>query len=231
MSITNRWKPVLNEKYYRINALGEVLPARWDNDFRDGYLYTLGNCFATVEEAEEVAEIWKRLLNEYHKSKNLNRSSSSELMELFTDALKNIGGLSAKSDTVKLPDWCKLGAWVYDSNNGYGEITSIKEDRSSCYIEFDGGADDFVSEDFTKLKQARLRVFNAKEMKALVGKVLTRNSLSTPFSFLGLYTDGDGKFIEGHRFRFTAEELKEYFTVDGKPCGKLVHKEGDDWVE
>lgn len=231
MSSTDRWKPVLNEKYYHINGSGEVLPAHWYNDFGDGCLYTIGNCFETAEEAEEVARTWKSLLNEYHKSKNLNWSSSSELMELFTDALKNIGGLSANSKTTKLPDWCKVGKWVFDSNNGYGEITSIQEDRSSCCIEFDGGADDFVSEDFTKLKQARLRVFNAEEIKALVGKVLTRNSLSTPFSFLVVYAEGDGSFIESYRFKYNAKELKEHFTIDGEPCGVLEHLEDGEWVE
>ena len=230
MSNTDRWNPEEGERYYIVDALGNIQWYLW-GDLTDNFYYKVGNCFRTREEAQEVAETWKRLLNEYHANKNLNWRSSSELMELFTDALKNTGGLSANSETTKLPDWCKVGKWVFDSNNGYGEIISIKEDRSSCFIEFDGGAGDFVPEDFTKLKQARLCPYNAEEMKALVGKVLTRKSLSTPFSFLVLYAEGDGSSIESCHFKYTAKELKDYFTIDGKPCGKLVHKEGDDWVE
>lgn len=109
MSNTNRWKPEEGDRYYFIGMFGNVQWRLW-GDIVDTLYYEVGNCFRTVEEAKNAAETWKRLLNEHHENKNLNRSSSSELMELFTNALKNIGGLSNNSETAKLPDWYKVDA-------------------------------------------------------------------------------------------------------------------------
>lgn len=129
-----------------------------------------------------------------------------------------------------LPDWCKVGEWAYSTvYKEYVKITGIDEFE----VEFDSGAYYAVlhkvfREDY---KPARLRPYNAEEMKALVGKVLTSNSRSTPFSFLVVYAEGDGSFIESYRFNYTAEELKGYFTIDGKPCGVLEHLEDGEWVK
>jgi hypothetical protein len=228
MSNTDRWKPVLNEKYYFIDSLGETVCSYWYDSSREQTLYNRGNCFATAEEAEEVAKIWKRLLNKHHKNENLNWGSSSELMGLFVDALKNIGGLSANPETAKLPDWCKVNAWVFDSNNGYGEIISIKEDRSSCYIVFDGGEGDFVPEDFTKFKQARPCPYSPTEMESLVGKVLNHDT----GSYLVTAFENRWNQVKIESVWRDADELMKVWTwFDGKPCGKLVHKEGNDWIE
>jgi hypothetical protein len=82
-----------------------------------------------------------------------------------------------------------------------------------------------------RILQARLRPYNEEEMKALVGKVLPSNSSSTPFSFLVVYAEGDGSFIESYRFKYTAEELKDHFSIDGQPCGVLEHLENGEWVK
>lgn len=128
---------------------------------------------------------------------------------------------------TKLPDWCKVGEWVYLSNAKYYKIKKVD---SYGIILADGTViktDDIHAEAVS----ARLRPYNANEMRGLIGKVLTSNSCSTPFSFLVVYAEGDGSFIESYRFKYTAEELKDHFTIDGNPCGVQEHRENGEWVK
>lgn len=230
MSNTNRWKPALNGMYYYINCSGGVLPTHWCDDDADRTLYNIGNCFATAKEAKEVADTWKRHLNEYHKSKNLNWSSSSKLMELCTNAFKNIGGLSNTSETVELPDWCKAGAWAYDSNNGYHKIVRI--DINGCSVPVIVLDDDnkytFGSLSWDDVSQARPLPYNKKEMEALVGKVLCRD---TDSYLVTSFANGWNQVKIERVWRDASELMRNWTWPDGKPCCKLVHKEGDDWVE
>lgn len=128
---------------------------------------------------------------------------------------------------AKLPDWCKVGEWVWvKSAETYEQIEEIEGRNIICgTMFFDVGAIGKT------VFEARLRPFNAEEMRGLVGKVLTSNSRSTSFSFLVVYAEGDGSFIESYRFKYTAEELKDHFTIDGSPCGVLEHLENGEWVE
>lgn len=128
-----------------------------------------------------------------------------------------------------LPDWCKVGEWVY--YRGYRKISEVNdfglvlESAHCCNLNV------YPEEIGREVKQARLRAYNAGEMKGLIGKVLTRsNSRSNPFSLLVVYADGNGNFIESHRFKYTAKELKDFFTINGNPCGVLEHFEEGEWV-
>lgn len=133
-----------------------------------------------------------------------------------------------------LPDWCKVGKWVYAIclESGTGDFFKIREIRTEADIilKVGEGETDWLLFG-NHIFPARLRPFNADEMKALVGKVLTSNSRSTPFSFLVVYAEGDGSFIESYRFKYTAKELKDYFTIGNTPCGVLEHFENGEWVE
>lgn len=126
----------------------------------------------------------------------------------------------------ELPEWVEIGGYVYDARNGYGKIVSGSV--KSCYIEFDGGAGDFVPEAFAELKQARLRKYTTDEMKALVGKVLGRNN-KTSLVIACLGGDlirADEKWLSSNRL------IEECYTLDGKPCGVLEHlNENGEWVE
>lgn len=229
--MSERWKPEFGKEYYFVNGLGEVHSSYWYDDIGDISLNNVGNCFATEEEAEEVARTWKRLLNEYHENKKLNWSSSSKLMEMCTDALKNIGGLSDNSETAELPKWCKVGAWVYVSNNGYHKITCIETSGYSIplIILDDGSKYIFGSLGWDDVSQACPRPYNEKEMEALVGKVLRHD---TGGSYLVTAFNNRWNQIKIESAWRNAGELMEDWTwLDGKPCCKLVHKEGDDWVE
>lgn len=131
------------------------------------------------------------------------------------------------TDCNQLPDWCKVGEYVWCDRNGYGKIYSVREDRKSCAVYFRHGGGEFPLKAFLKFKQARLRPYNAEEMKALVGKTIT-------------LPDGDIGIVIGFceessaiccvMLWYRASDLLTA-TINGMPCGKLVHKEGDDWVE
>lgn len=59
-SITRKpWKPSYNERYYSIGPGGTLEPGNWMNDFIDVALYKLGNCYSSVQEAEDNRDKWK----------------------------------------------------------------------------------------------------------------------------------------------------------------------------
>lgn len=138
----------------------------------------------------------------------------------------------------QLPDWCKRNGYVYDSRNGYGKIKSVRDDRSACYIEFDGGAGDFVPEAFAELKQARCRPYNADEMKLLVGKVLTyikNDNLNMVTDYINEVDEDDPSYhyctVYVNGDHYVASELLDEFTINGSPCGVLEHLENGAWVK
>ena len=134
------------------------------------------------------------------------------------------------SNHSQLPAWCQPGQWVHNKRNGYGEIKSVREDRSSCFIEFSGGAGDFVPEEFKNvLKQARLRPLKAEEIYVLPFEVRAKNS-----SFRTIVVSCDGKkvWLSGASLAITTQELSKEFTFAcGSPCGVLEHLEDGEWVE
>lgn len=134
----------------------------------------------------------------------------------------------------ELPDWCKVGEWVWINGrpdrlyyNGYGKITQVEP-----YIDVLMGTDDNApntSISLDSLSPARLRPYNAEEMKSLVGKIICGND--TNFRAMIVYADGVSGVVETIHYDYDAEELAQSYTIDGKPCGKLEHLENGEWVE
>lgn len=129
---------------------------------------------------------------------------------------------------VKLPDWCKVGEWAYspcgcDPNKGtYFQVTrinevSIFEENDVCYV------DDAV--------RARLRPYNADEMKALVGKALKTSD--GDLQLITAYYNDLKRVLVGGLVDRSADEIKErYINLDGSPCGVLEHlNEKGEWVK
>ena len=58
---STRWKPDRSQKYYFLDSNGLVYEGRWDDLYNDRNRFEIGNCFQTVEEAEQVAEYLKAL--------------------------------------------------------------------------------------------------------------------------------------------------------------------------
>lgn len=127
---------------------------------------------------------------------------------------------------AELPNWVEIGGYVYDARNGYGKIVSGSV--KSCYIEFDGGAGDFVPEAFAELKQARLRPYNAEEIPDLPFEV---SKINSNFRTTLVSCQGDNVWLAGATTAISTEELLREFTIKGKICGVLEHLENGEWVE
>lgn len=57
-----RWKPKFGEEYFVVNTIGRIDNYRWDDDTVDNGFYNLGNCFATLKEAQVAREKFMKLL-------------------------------------------------------------------------------------------------------------------------------------------------------------------------
>ena len=126
----------------------------------------------------------------------------------------------------ELPGWCKVGEWCFclddDGNCKYFKITKIKDN-------FIYGEDWDI--DYHFVKQARLRPYNAEEMRGLVG-ILIRKGPS-----LHIVTDYtnviDGEcMVHVNGCLYSANDLLRQFAIDNEPCGVLEHlNEKGEWVE
>ena len=127
----------------------------------------------------------------------------------------------------KLPDWCKVGEWVYSTV--YKEYVKIK-DIDEFDVVFDRGAYCSVShESFVEdYKQARPRPYNDLELQELVGKVLEldgNRELVTSYDVEDKEIYADGMWMSPDYI------LSAGYTIDGELCGVLEHLDGDNWVE
>lgn len=128
---------------------------------------------------------------------------------------------------AKLPEWCKVGEWIYTSNEQYLKIVGISIDLK-C-VEFSNGVKWNVQDVVDEAVPARLRPYNAKEMKALVGKVLETKRGSAILILQYIVGVNELCFWEN---RLNADMLlSEEYIIDGKPAGVLEHLEDGEWVE
>lgn len=132
-------------------------------------------------------------------------------------------------EVAKLPDWCKVGAWVWFKGSEhkfdcYACVTEINE--KGVYGKCPDGQH-FYSKPHV-LAHARLRPYNAEEMKALVGKVVEfhdNRDLVTSY-------DGEIDVVYADSMWMNSDELLAIgYTIDGKPCGVLEHLNDEgEWV-
>ena len=59
--VNRKWKPKFGEKYFVVNTLGGIDHCIWTDGTVDNGYYDLGNCYSTREEAEAMAEKFKKL--------------------------------------------------------------------------------------------------------------------------------------------------------------------------
>lgn len=156
-------------------------------------------------------------------------------MEMCTNALKNIGGLSDNSEIVELPDWCKVGEWVW-SNDSYHKIVRIKTNGCSAPVIIldDGNKYTFGSLSWDDISQASPRPYNKKEMKALVGKVVDKKD-GDAFVVTAYTPELDSRKLSAVSIDdmwVTPDAVLEYFTINGKPCGVFEHlNDNGEWVK
>lgn len=124
----------------------------------------------------------------------------------------------------ELPEWCKVGEWVYLSNEKYDKIESI----DGFGINLASGSiinKKYIHEDAVS---ARLRPYNAHELKALVGKVIEFDT----FAQLVLMYDGkDNAILAGDGDWISESTLLKDYTINNKPAGVLEHLENGEWVK
>ena len=128
--------------------------------------------------------------------------------------------------TAKLPDWCKVGEWVYNKGEDiYGVVMSI--DLPYIEVKYDGR--DIVVNTISAIVQARIRPYNKVEMRTLVGKVIDFEENSD----LVISYDGESGEVYADDVWFSGEELlNNGYMYLGKPCGIPVHlNEKGEWVE
>lgn len=133
--MTERWKPKAGERYWVvwINAPEGMCSfyACHKNDYFMENFWSVGNCFKTEAEAQVAAEKVKALLLNLPDKDNNQASNLPD---------------------KDLPDWCKVGEYVYDPLYGYGEIVFASEKH--FYVEFDGHAAEYSQENVPELKQS-----------------------------------------------------------------------------
>lgn len=197
--MSERWKPESGELYYFISTAGDIIPERFYNyeaGSRSRFLH--GNVFKTEAEAEVAAEKVKALLLSLHSE--------------------------PVADCNQLPDWCKVGEWVYLSNAKYYKIEKV----DSYGIILAGGIVIKTDDIHAEAVSARLRPYNADEMKELVGKVVCTNEDKT---FLVLVHSGN-TVLFGECWHAPEDlTLDIYKFPDGSPCGCLEHLENGEWVK
>lgn len=134
-----------------------------------------------------------------------------------------------KDETLpKLPDWCKVGEWVYHHSK-YGKITNIDTLNKEISVSKDQNDNAYTYSFAAALESfrcARLRPYTPEEMKALVGKVI--KSIFGYFLCTAFRTQQ--QTIEFGPYAQTADSLLiRDFSIDGKPCGVLEHLDNGVW--
>lgn len=126
---------------------------------------------------------------------------------------------------TKLSKWCKVGEWCFcldDGNCKYFKITKIKDN-------FIYGEDCVI--DYHFVKQARLRPYNAEEMRGLVGMVICKGrSVHFVTGYEDVF-DGEGMVHVNGGLYSANDLLQKGFTYDTRPCGRLEHLNDEgEWV-
>lgn len=138
----------------------------------------------------------------------------------------------------KLPEWCKVGAWVWFSGAkdigyepGYLKITDVGYNGMENVIDAEG--DGIISMPLSVVKQARLRPWNDDELKSKVGEVFEMGNGDLTLC-LGYQRDRGALYFAGKGpFAYPAKTLAESdWKLDGLPCGVLEHtNDQGEWVK
>lgn len=130
-------------------------------------------------------------------------------------------------EILNLPSWCKVGEVVYYTKGKlYCEIHVVDKKRGILLFNTEYLITDFVS--ISELAEARLRPFNEKEMRELVGKTIANKITETSY----LIVTSNPYCVSAAGDMYCSEKLFDLFTfTDGTPCGVYEHKENGEWVK
>lgn len=133
--------------------------------------------------------------------------------------------LIERSEKNTLPDWCKVGDWMWIKDfNAYFRVDSL-----------DGllaRGKDFCGSNYSvaieNIRQARLRPYNAEEMRGLVGKVLIHPRGDYLVTF---FSNKLSQIKVAESLCDANELLQNWVHLDKTPCGVLEHLENGKWLE
>lgn len=149
------------------------------------------------------------------KSKHMDNWEKFELEYFYIE----------RPEKKTLPDRCKVGEWVWTTTyKVYFKVDKIDK----LFIDGEDLDGNIYSVKLENTLPARLRPYNADEMRGLVGKVLkhsTGNYLVTAFE-----NRWNQVQIESV-WRDEDELVKLWTQLDGHLCGVLEHLENGKWVE
>lgn len=130
----------------------------------------------------------------------------------------------------QLPDWCKVGEWVYSPCDGgcYCKITDIDGDR--IFTRSGGDAICFhikPGDNFSSLRLSRARLRPWKGSESINKVVITGgDTFGIVIGCTWSMANVSGQWINCKKLR--ADDYKQ---PDGSPCGVLEHLENGEWVK
>jgi hypothetical protein len=125
-----------------------------------------------------------------------------------------------KEEIKETPSWCEIRSIVYHQN----EYLTVVGEIGFTKVILSNGKQVSISE----LTEARLRPFNEKEMRELVGKAITYKTSEEVF----LVTYFNKVHVGLGHLCLTAEDLlNKYTKVNGSPCGVYEHLENGEWMK
>jgi hypothetical protein len=176
-------------------------------------------CFYDQEPKCDNMQMWLRGKNgEHFMATGNNKYDASDWQH----------SLIKRPEKKTLPDWCKVGEWVWldpqkiAGANGYEKVTNV----DGFGLMFESGLMVCFSH---RILQARLRPYNTDEMRELVGKIA--KSETGDVSIIDDYSSRDEDVYICDAWYSANMLLQSKWRLDGKPCGVLEHFKNGAWVE
>lgn len=203
--MSERWTPEINERFWYITSSLNAYYTTNNDASVDWCKISAGNCFKTEAEAKAAAKKVQALLLSLHCDET--------------------------SQDKQLPDWCKHNALCYDGK----EYLRIFMDGNNSICAYPVGGGTVKAYEISEITEARLRPYNADEMKALVGKVIAEKYhggllLATAYNS-GEDCDGKPAVALLNEWTDSDDLLNGGYTIDGNPAGVLEHRANGEWVQ
>lgn len=164
-------------------------------------------------------------------SRSIQLGKCKDIAQVFDSTKWQNSLIERPVKETKLPEWCKVGEYGYAYDSGYFKIVEIIDGGRNLKVDWvkEGVQGTVFGCNIKCKKQARLRPYNAYEMRGLVGKV-TKDTQGN-ISFITGYC-AHKEVVYSGTTNFTAECLLiSCRFLDNAPCGVLEYLEEGEWVE